>query len=140
MEEKKGNIFTSHLEVLQKSDKEKLLNQKAMTLWLTGLSGSGKSTIAQQVERILHKNGFAVMLIDGDNVRDGLNKNLGFTAAGRLENIRRIAEVNKLFNNCGVITFNAFVSPTKEIRQLAKGIIGNDAFCEVFINTPLVSL
>lgn len=137
MEEKKGNIFTSHHEVLQKTDKEKLLDQKALTLWLTGLSGSGKSTIAQHVERILHSEGNAVMLLDGDNIRDGLNKNLGFTAEGRQENIRRIAEVNKLFNNCGIITINAFVSPTKEIRALAKEVIGPDNFYEIFINTPI---
>jgi adenylylsulfate kinase len=137
MEEKKGNIFTSHAEVLQKSDKESLLQQRAVTFWLTGLSGSGKSTIAQLVERSLHAQGFLVMLLDGDNVRDGLNKNLGFTEEGRIENIRRIAEVNKLFNNCGVITINAFVSPTREIRNMAKSIIGDKNFHEIYVNTPL---
>lgn len=137
MEEKKGNIFTSHSEVLQKSDKESLLKQRAIALWLTGLSGSGKSTIAQIVERMLHSKGFLVMLLDGDNVRDGLNKGLGFSEEGRLENIRRIAEVNKLFNNSGLITINAFVSPTQDIRDLAKDIIGSENFHEIHVNTPL---
>ncbi len=137
MQEKEGNIFTSHDAVLQKSDKENLLKQRAKCLWLTGLSGSGKSAIAQETERLLHVNGFKVMLLDGDNIRDGLNKNLGFTPEGREENIRRIAEVNKLFNNCGIVTINAFVSPTTEIRAMAKTIIGENCFQEIFVNTPL---
>lgn len=136
MEEKAENIFTSHTEVLQRQDKESLLKQRAQCLWLTGLSGSGKSSIARAAERILHDKGFAVMLLDGDNVRDGLNKNLGFSEEGRNENIRRIAEVNKLFNNCGIITINAFVSPTDELRNMARQIIGT-CFHEIFVNTPL---
>ncbi len=137
MEEKPGNIFTFHQDVLQRSEKEKLLNQKSVCIWMTGLSGSGKSTIAKLVERKLHDLGFATMLLDGDNVRDGLNKGLGFTPEGRFENIRRIAEVNKLFNQAGVITINAFVSPTREIRALAKSIVGEAHFEEIYIDTPL---
>lgn len=136
MEEKEGNIFTFHNEIIQREEKENLLGQKAISIWLTGLSGSGKTSIAKIAERKLHDAGKLVMLLDGDNVRDGLNKNIDFTPEGRSENIRRIAEVNKLFNNCGVITLNCFVSPKKAIRKMAAEIIG-DGFCEVFVNTPL---
>ena len=137
MEEKKGNIFTFHDKVIQRVEKEELLNQNAFAIWLTGLSGSGKTTIAQILELELHELGFATMLLDGDNVRDGLNNNLDFTEAGRKENIRRIAEVNKLFNDCGVITINCFVSPTNDVRQMAKTIIGSESFLEIFVDTPL---
>ena len=137
MKEKKGNIFTFHDKVIQRVEKEELLNQNAFTIWLTGLSGSGKTTIAQILELELHEMGFATMLLDGDNVRDGLNSNLDFTEAGRKENIRRIAEVNKLFNDCGVITINCFVSPTNDVREMARTIIGTDSFLEIFVNTPL---
>lgn len=137
MEEKKGNIFTFHDKVIQRVEKEELLNQNAFTIWLTGLSGSGKTSIAQILELELHEMGFATMLLDGDNVRDGLNNNLDFTEAGRKENIRRIAEVNKLFNDCGVITINCFVSPTNDVRQMAKSIVGSDSFLEIFVNTSL---
>jgi|SRR5690554_2476228 len=137
MKEKKGNIFTFHDKVIQRVEKEELLNQNAFTIWLTGLSGSGKTSIAQILELELHEMGFATMLLDGDNVRDGLNNNLDFSEAGRKENIRRIAEVNKLFNDCGIITINCFVSPTNDVRQLAKTIVGSDSFLEIFVNTPL---
>ncbi len=137
MQEKKGNIFTFHDKVIQRVAKEELLNQNAYTIWLTGLSGSGKTTIAQILELELHEAGFATMLLDGDNVRDGLNSNLDFTESGRKENIRRIAEVNKLFNDCGVITINCFVSPTNNLREMAKEIVGKSSFLEIFIDTPL---
>lgn len=136
MGEKAKNIFTFHERLIQRSEKEKLLGQKAICIWLTGLSGSGKSTIAQLLERRLHDAGKLTMLLDGDNIRDGLNSNLGFSTEERVENIRRIAEVNKLFNSCGVITINAFVSPTIDIRNMAKAVIG-DGFLEVFVDTPL---
>jgi adenylylsulfate kinase len=136
MEEKARNIFTFHDSLIQKAEKEKLLGQRAICLWLTGLSGSGKSTIAQLLERKLYDLGKLTMLLDGDNIRDGLNKNLGFSEEDRRENIRRIAEVNKLFNSSGVITINAFVSPTLAIRQMAREIVG-DSFLEVFVDTPL---
>lgn len=114
-----------------------MLEQRAKVIWLTGLSGSGKSTIAEAAEKELHKMGFVTMLLDGDNIRAGINNNLTFSAEDRIENIRRIAEVSKLFLNCGIITINCFVSPTNDIRTLAKGIIGEEDFIEVYVNAPL---
>jgi adenylylsulfate kinase len=137
MKDEGNNIFSIFDEVLTKKDKELKLNQKAKVFWLTGLSGSGKSTIAKVVEKVLHEKGFITQLLDGDNIRAGINNNLGFSDADRKENIRRIAEVSKLFLNCGVITINCFVSPTKEIREQARKIIGEDNFVEVFVDTPL---
>ena len=123
-------------QLIPKADKEKLLNQKAVTIWMTGLSGSGKTTIAKGLEKELHVRGALTQVLDGDNIRAGINSNLGFSDADRHENIRRIAEISKLFVNCGVITINCFVSPTEEIRNQAKAILG-DSFIEVFINTPI---
>ncbi|MEM9050813.1 MAG: adenylyl-sulfate kinase [Bacteroidota bacterium] len=137
MKERDNNIFTIYDEVIQRGEKEELLKQKAVSIWMTGLSGSGKTTIAKIVERKLHEQGHLTQLLDGDNVRHGLNKNLTFTEVDRTENIRRIAEVNKLFNECGIVTINCFVSPTVAIRDMARDIIGEDSFNEVFINTPL---
>jgi adenylylsulfate kinase len=137
MKERDNNIFTIYDEVVQRGEKEGLLKQNAVSIWMTGLSGSGKTTIAKIVERKLHEQGRLVQLLDGDNVRHGLNKNLSFTEEDRTENIRRIAEVNKLFNECGIITLNCFVSPTVAIRKMAREIIGTDSFHEVFVNTPL---
>ncbi len=137
MKEEKGNIFTVFDELLSRADKEKLLNQKAKVFWLTGLSGSGKTTIAKGVEKKLYEKGLLTQLLDGDNVRHGINNNLGFSLDDRKENIRRIAEVSKLFLNCGVITINCFVSPEKAMRQMAKEIIGADDFYEIYINTSL---
>jgi len=137
MKERNNNIFTIYDEILQRSDKEKLLHQKAACIWMSGLSGSGKTTIAKILEKKLAEKSFLTMLLDGDNVRDGLNNNLGFAEKDRQENIRRIAEVNKLFINCGIITINCFVSPTEAIRNMAKSIIGSDDFIEIFVDTPL---
>ncbi|MFN3940108.1 MAG: adenylyl-sulfate kinase [Chitinophagales bacterium] len=131
------NIHPIFHRLLQRADKEALLKQKAKVIWLTGLSGSGKSTIAEALEKKLHQQGYLTMLLDGDNIRSGINKNLRFSDADRIENIRRIAEVSKLFLNCGVVTMNSFVSPTKEIRALAKEIIGEENFIEVYISAPL---
>jgi len=138
------NIHPIFDQLLQRKDKEQLLEQRSKVIWLTGLSGSGKSTIAKGAERILHEKGrsrpgegFLVQLLDGDNIRTGINKNLGFSQQDRLENIRRIAEVSKLFLNCGVLTINSFVSPTIRIRANARKIIGAADFIEVYINCPL---
>ncbi len=137
MKEADNNIFPVFGELLQRQHKEALLKQHAKVFWLTGLSGSGKTTIAIELEKELHKQGFLTQVIDGDNVRTGLNGNLGFSLEDRTENIRRIAEVSKLFVNCGIITINCFVSPTIAIRESAKKIIGEGNFIEIFIDTPL---
>ena len=131
------NIFPIFNDLLKKADKEKLLKQKALTIWMTGLSGSGKSTIAKGIERILHNEGYLTQTLDGDNVRSGINNNLTFSLKDRKENIRRIAEISKLFVNCGIITINCFVSPTIEMRDTAKKIIGEKNFLEVYINASL---
>ena len=132
-----NNIHPIFDRLLQKSDRERQLNQSAKVLWLTGLSGSGKSTIALHLERKLYNNGYFAQVLDGDNIRSGINKNLSFSADDRIENIRRISEIAKLYLHSGVITINSFISPTRSIRQMAKEIIGPDDFIEVFINTPL---
>ena len=106
-------------------------------LWFTGLSGSGKSTLANAVEVRMFEEGFHTYILDGDNVRSGLNKDLDFTDAGRTENIRRIAEVSKLFLDAGIVVLTAFISPFKEDRQHAKEIVGPENFIEIFIDTPL---
>ncbi len=122
---------------ITREDKEKLLNQRAKVIWLTGLSGSGKSTLGISLEKELHQRGFLTVLLDGDNVRAGLNRNLGFGLEDRLENIRRVAEVSKLFLSTGVITINCFITPTKAMRELAKDIIGKDDYIEIYVNAPL---
>ena len=137
MKEAKENIFTIFDDILQREDKEKLLNQKSKVIWMTGLSGSGKTTIAKGVERHLHSQGILNQLLDGDNIRVGISNNLTFSSEGRAENIRRISEVSKLFMNCGVVTLNCFVSPTIEIRDIAKEIIGRENFIEVYINASV---
>jgi adenylylsulfate kinase len=131
------NIFPVFDSILGRTAKESLLKQKAKVIWFTGLSGSGKTTIAIGLEKALNNKGILTQVLDGDNIRAGINNNLGFSNEDRKENIRRIAEVSKLFLNCGVVTINCFVSPTNEIRQQAKTIIGEKDFLEVFINTPL---
>ncbi len=119
---------------LTRSDKEQYLNQNAKVIWITGLSGSGKSTLASGLEKKLAEAGYLTQVLDGDNIRTGINKNLGFTDEDRTENIRRIAEVNKLFLNCGIITINAFVSPTNDIRHMAREIVGTEDFIEIFVD------
>ena len=131
------NIFPVFDKIISKEKKEKLLNQKGKVVWLTGLSGSGKTTIALQLEKELYKLGFLVQILDGDNIRAGINNNLSFSESDRTENIRRIAEVSKLFLNCGIITINCFVSPTIKMRQIAEKIIGKDNYYEIFINADL---
>lgn len=117
--------------------KERLLSQRGVTLWFTGLSGSGKSTVAVALERRLSAQGHLCRILDGDNVRCGINSDLGFSETDRRENIRRIAEVCKLFTSTGIITIAAFVSPTRELRRMASDIIGRDDFVEIYVSTPL---
>ena len=137
MKEEEKNIFTVFDDILQRKDKEELLNQKSKVIWMTGLSGSGKTTIAKGVERYLHSQGIVNQLLDGDNIRVGISNNLTFSSEDRSENIRRISEVSKLFMNCGIVTLNCFVSPTIAIRQIAKDIIGEENFIEVYINASI---
>ena len=128
------NIHPIFDSILGRTDKEKLLNQNGFVLWLTGLSGSGKSTIAREVEKLLYKDKIITKLLDGDNLRTGLNANLGFSEEDREENIRRVAETAKLFVEAGIVTICCFVSPTIHIRNNAKEIIGDIDFLEVYVN------
>jgi adenylylsulfate kinase len=137
MSAKPAHIHPVFDRLLQRGDKEALLGQHGLCIWMTGLSGSGKSTIAVELERLLHAEGIHSMVLDGDNVRTGINSNLGFSEADRTENIRRIAEVAKLFVGNGTVTICCFVSPTIAIREQAKAIIGATDFVEVFVDTPL---
>lgn len=123
--------------LISRSLKEEKLNQHARVIWFTGLPCSGKTTLALALEKALFAKGYHCQVLDGDNIRCGINNNLGFSHDDRLENIRRIAEVSKLFISAGIITINAFVSPTDEIRTLAQEIIGKDDFVEVFLNPSL---
>lgn len=131
------NIYPIYDRMMTRQDKERLLRQRGVMIWFTGLSGSGKSTIALGVERELHQRGLLCRILDGDNIRTGINAGLGFSAEDRHENIRRIAEVGKLFVETGIITLAAFVSPTNEYRQLARDIIGAEDFLEIYVSTPL---
>lgn len=123
--------------MMSREDKENLLHQRGVMIWMTGLSGSGKSTVALGVERELHSRGIVCRILDGDNIRAGINSNLGFSPEDRKENIRRIAEIGKLFVQTGIVTIACFVSPTEELRNMARDIIGEDDFREVYISTPL---
>lgn len=114
-----------------------LLGQRPVTLWLTGLSGAGKSTLAYALEAALIGQGHACLVLDGDNVRHGLNRDLGFSDADRRENIRRVAEVARLLNDAGLIAISAFISPFRSDRAMAKEIIGADCFREIYVSTPL---
>jgi len=127
------NIHPVFDRVLSRRDKENRLRQRARVVWLYGLSGSGKSTLATALERRLHADGLATHLLDGDNVRTGLNRDLGFSAADRGENIRRVAETSKLFVQAGIIVINAFITPTRALRELARGIVGAEDFLEVYV-------
>ena len=137
MEVLENNIYPIFDHMLGREDKEALLGQRGVMVWFTGLSGSGKSTIAIALERELHKRGLLCRILDGDNIRSGINNNLGFSPEDRVENIRRIAEVGKLFVDTGVITIAAFISPNNELREMASAIIGKADFLEVYVSTPL---
>lgn len=132
-----NHIYPIFDRILGRKDKEEMLKQHSVMIWFTGLSGSGKSTVAIALERELHKRGLLCRILDGDNIRSGINNNLGFSEADRVENIRRIAEVGKLFIDSGIITIAAFISPNNDIREMASNIIGKEDFLEVFVNTPL---
>ena len=127
-----SNIHTEFHRFLNREDKEKLLNQRGIVVWMCGLSGSGKSTIANAAERVLHEQGRMTAILDGDNLRSGLNANLGFSDDDRLENIRRFAEVAKLFVEQGIVTFVSAITPKGELRDMARGILGEDFF-EVYV-------
>lgn len=132
-----NNIYPIYDKMMTRADKERLLGQRGMMIWFTGLSGSGKSTIALSLERELDKRGVLCRILDGDNIRSGINRNLGFSEEDRIENIRRIAEVGKLFVDTGIVTIAAFISPTNQLREMAADIIGKDDFREVYVSTPL---
>ena len=122
---------------VQRIEREKRLNQSSKVIWLTGLSGSGKSNIALELEKKLFIIGYFSQVLDGDNIRSGICNNLGFSEEDRKENIRRIAEISKLYLNSGIISIVSFISPTVESRDIAKKIIGQEDFIEVFISTPI---
>ena len=126
-----------HDQKITKKDRMRLTKQKPCVLWFTGLSGSGKSTIANALEEILHNNGNFTYLLDGDNVRHGLNSDLGFDGTSRIENIRRVGEVAKLFVDSGLIVLTAFISPFVKDRKLVRELLENGEFVEVFVDTPL---
>ena len=131
------NIYPIYDKMLTREQREALLHQRGVMVWFTGLSGSGKSTVALGVERELYARGILCRILDGDNIRAGINNNLGFSQEDRMENIRRIAEVGKLFVQTGIVTLACFVSPTEDIRNMARDIVGEDDFKEVFVSTPL---
>lgn len=130
-------IYPVFDKMLKREEKEILLKQRSVMIWLTGLSGSGKSTIAIALERELHRLGLLCRILDGDNIRSGINNNLGFSEADRVENIRRIAEIGKLFVDTGIITIAAFISPMNSLREMAASIIGKNNFLEIYVNTSL---
>ena len=131
-----NNIYPIKTKVSAKQ-RENLLNQKPGLIWFTGLSGSGKSTLAVQLEAQLHDLGFKTYLLDGDNIRSGLNKDIDFSEAGRVENIRRIAEVSKLMVDAGLVVLSAFISPFEADRNQVRAIVGHENYTEIFVNTPL---
>lgn len=131
------HIYPIFERMVQREEREQLLKQKGTMIWFTGLSGSGKSTLAVALERALFNEGILCRILDGDNIRCGINNNLGFSEADRKENIRRIAEVSKLFVDSGIVTIAAFISPTREIRKMASDIIGQKDFLEIYVSTPI---
>ncbi len=133
----KATNITWHEGHVGRDERQKLLNQKGALIWFTGLSGSGKSTIAYTLEHALVQRGHLAYVLDGDNIRHGLNKNLAFSAEDRTENIRRIGEVGKLYVDTGIITLTAFISPYRADRDIARETIGDGDFFEVFCDTPL---
>jgi adenylylsulfate kinase len=135
MNHEKNYLFPT--ELLSREIKEKHLDQHSKVIWFTGLSGAGKTTLGQRLEIELFKKGYLCQLLDGDNVRSGINRNLGFSDDDRVENIRRVAEVSKLFLHCGITTINCFIAPTHQIREMVAEIVGPENLIDVFIDAPL---
>ena len=135
--EQKATNITWHEGAITNADRERLLQQKGVVIWFTGLSGSGKSTLAHAVEEKLFEKGHLTYVLDGDNIRHGLNKNLGFSPEDREENIRRIGEVAKLFADAGIITMTAFISPYRADRDKARALLDDGRFIEVYVKVPL---
>lgn len=131
-----SNIYQQALSITRE-DREHLNGHRGKVIWLTGLSGSGKSTIANALEEKLHSHGLHTYILDGDNIRLGINKDLGFSDEDRAENIRRISEISKLMLDAGLIVITAFISPFRQERAMARQLVGTDNFIEVFVNTPL---
>ena len=128
---------TNQIFDVKKRDRESLKGHQGKVIWFTGLSGSGKSTVANGLDKALHNKGLHTYVLDGDNIRQGLNKDLGFSDADRIENIRRVAEVSRLMMDAGLIVITAFISPFRQDRQMAKDLIGPANFVEVYMSTPL---
>ncbi len=137
MTEIKNRAVVWHESHIRQADRERLMGHRGFTLWFTGLSASGKSTLAVATEQTLYENGYHSYILDGDNIRHGLNNNLGFSPEDREENIRRIGEVSKLFTDCGIITLTAFISPYRKDRLRARSLFGGDSFIEVFLDCPV---
>ena len=133
------NLYLTHDKLVSRAEKETRLQQKGQVLWFYGLSGSGKSTIAQALDRQLHTEGKLTKVLDGDNVRAGLNGNLGFSDEDRTENIRRVAEVAKLFAEAGMITLVSFITPKRELRESARSIIGDDDITLVYVKASFAT-
>jgi adenylylsulfate kinase len=131
------NLHPIFEKLVSRDTKEKFLNQNSIVIWFTGLSGSGKSTIVQNLEKLLSDKGYFVQVLDGDNIRTGICNNLGFSKEDRNENIRRVAEISNLFKNSGIITLCSFISPTSTMREMAEEIVGIEDFREIFVDTPL---
>jgi len=137
MAEQKATNIVWHAGAVTRADREKLNGHKGCTVWLTGLSGSGKSTIAVDLEKRLAERGVSTYILDGDNIRHGLNKNLGFSPADRTENIRRIGEVAKLFTDAGIVTITAFISPYRADRDQVRSIMSDGDFIEAHVDCPV---
>jgi len=131
-----SNIFPQHT-LIGSTDRERLLGQQPAVLWFTGLSGSGKSTLADHMEQELYNRGFKTYLLDGDNIRHGLNSNLDFSEEGRQENIRRIGEVSRLFLDAGIIVLTAFISPYRSDREKVRHLLPESRFVEIFVDCPI---
>ncbi|HWS01472.1 MAG TPA: adenylyl-sulfate kinase [Prolixibacteraceae bacterium] len=131
------HIYPDFDRIVSRKEKELRFHQKSKVIWFTGLSGSGKTTLATALERDLFNKGFSTQILDGDNIRTGINNNLGFSPEDRIENIRRIAEIAKLLVNSGIICICAFVSPTEDTRKIVRDIVGKEDFLEIFVSTPI---